>query len=174
MLVALFVSILGQSVLIVDDAGTVILRYPICAQLKTDLVISQVKVTYQYSIELIALRQWLNYQTDVQSCSQCVWEKHKKAPAVIENCSPDHDYNGKTNGSRLQSVWLQALPWPISDQHTTITGSKTELACIRKHSRSSIHPPMSSGLTPLESQTSMAWSQWNTRHGVPGSKLSLK
>ncbi|GFT70196.1 hypothetical protein TNCV_3456571 [Trichonephila clavipes] len=63
---------------------------------------------------------------------------------------------------------------PHSDQNTTIIGTKAEPASIRKHSRSPLRPRVSSGLTPLASQTSMAGSQWNTRYSAPGSELPLK
>ncbi|GFV38269.1 uncharacterized protein TNCV_1723501 [Trichonephila clavipes] len=63
-----------------------------------------------------------------------------------------------------QTVWLQAFPWPLSDQNTAITDTMAEPAFIRKYNRSLLHPPMSSGLTPLASQTEMAWGQWNTRY----------
>ncbi|GFS69168.1 uncharacterized protein TNCV_4010181 [Trichonephila clavipes] len=40
------------------------------------------------------------------------------------------------------------------------TGTKAEIAFIRKHNRSPFRLLMSSGLTPLASQTSMAWSSF--------------
>ncbi|GFX36889.1 uncharacterized protein TNCV_4000491 [Trichonephila clavipes] len=43
-----------------------------------------------------------------------------------------------------------------------------------ENNRSPLRSLMSSGLTPLASQTAMAWSRWNTRYRAPGSKLSLK
>ncbi|GFT28117.1 hypothetical protein TNCV_645001 [Trichonephila clavipes] len=94
MLVVHFVYILGWSVLSVDDAGVVIQWYPTRARLETNLVISQVKATCQYSVEHVVLQQccdgvcysvgklslensvheWqcyrLNNQTDVQIFSQ--------------------------------------------------------------------------------------------------------
>ncbi|GFW20694.1 hypothetical protein TNCV_1049171 [Trichonephila clavipes] len=57
MLVVLVVSILGMSLLAVDDARAVVQRYPIGAQLETDLVISQAKVTCQHTVENVALQQ---------------------------------------------------------------------------------------------------------------------
>ncbi|GFV65014.1 hypothetical protein TNCV_763561 [Trichonephila clavipes] len=36
---------------------------------------------------------------------------------------------------------------------TTITGTKAEPAFIRKHNRFPLHPPMSSSLAPLASET---------------------
>ncbi|GFS84115.1 uncharacterized protein TNCV_2365041 [Trichonephila clavipes] len=59
---------------------------------------------------------------------------------------------------RPQTIWLQELFWPSSDQHMVITGPKIELASLRKHNRSPFRPLMSSCLTPLESQMTMAWS----------------
>ncbi|GFU64702.1 uncharacterized protein TNCV_876251 [Trichonephila clavipes] len=73
--------------------------------------------------------------------------------------------------SRLQAVRFQAFPWP--DQYTATTGTKAEPAVIRKHNRSPLRSPMSSGLTPQASQTSMAWSRLNIRYMVPGLELSL-
>ncbi|GFX19867.1 transposable element Tcb1 transposase [Trichonephila clavipes] len=151
-------------------------------QLETDLVISQAKVTCQPPVEhselqqqcesvillenssLNAVYEWqcyrLNYQTDQHVCSQCVWNNHESALAtVIGNCSPDHDFRCRCSVSRLQTVWLQVFPWLPSDQHTAITGTKAEPAFIRKHNRSPLHHPMSSGLTPLASKPAMAWSQ---------------
>ena len=78
--------------------------------------------------------------------------------------------------SMPQTVWSKVLPWPPSDINTAtaITDTMAEPAFIRKHNRSPLHPPMSSGLTQLASQTSMVWSQWNTCYRVPGSELSLE
>ncbi|GFX13218.1 hypothetical protein TNCV_2989821 [Trichonephila clavipes] len=53
------------------------------------------------------------------------------------------------------TVWWQAFPWPPSDQHTVITGTKPEPAFIRKHNKSHHHPPRTSGWTLLESQTAI-------------------
>ncbi|GFW48301.1 retrovirus-related Pol polyprotein from transposon 412 [Trichonephila clavipes] len=54
----LVVSIVGRSVLAVDDAGVAIQCYSIRAQLEKYLVISQAMVTCQYSVEHVALQQW--------------------------------------------------------------------------------------------------------------------
>ncbi|GFX47038.1 hypothetical protein TNCV_316611 [Trichonephila clavipes] len=54
-----------------------------------------------------------------------------------------------------------------------ITGTKAEPAFISKYNTSPLHPPMSSVLTPLEFQTAMPWSRWNTCYRVPISDLSL-
>ncbi|GFX33995.1 uncharacterized protein TNCV_911971 [Trichonephila clavipes] len=70
-----------------------------------------------------------------------------KSASVIGNCSPDHDFKCRSSVSELQT-----LAWPPSDQH------KAEPALIRKHNGSPSHPSMSSGLTPLASQTAMVWS----------------
>ncbi|GFX05443.1 hypothetical protein TNCV_1007651 [Trichonephila clavipes] len=56
----------------------------------------------------------------------------------------------------------------------TTTGTKAELAFVRKHNRSSLPPPMSSDLIPVASQTAMAWSHWSTLNRAPVSELSLK
>ncbi|GFV28305.1 uncharacterized protein TNCV_22301 [Trichonephila clavipes] len=80
----------------------------------------------------------------------------------------------RSSVSGSQTVWLQAFLWPPSEQHMAITGTKTEPAFIKKHNRSPLYPPMSSGLTPLTSQTAMAWSQWNTRNRASDLELFLK
>ncbi|PRD33164.1 UNVERIFIED_CONTAM: hypothetical protein NCL1_18274 [Trichonephila clavipes] len=98
---------------------------------------------------LNAIHEWqyymLNYQTVVQICSHCVWDNPESAPAVIGNCSPDHD-------SRYVNLAADSLiagiPWCPSDQHTAITGIKAEPAFIKKHYRSLLRPPMSSDVTP--------------------------
>ena len=159
-------------------------------------MISQTKVTCRHSVEYVVLQEryeeerypvgklpleWherqnhrLNCQADVQIYSQCVWNNYESASAVIGNCSLDHDPRCRSRLSRPQTVWLQAFSWPSSDQHTAITGTKTESAFIKNHNRSPLRPLMSSGLTPLESQTAMAWSQWNARYRAPGSELFFK
>ncbi|GFV65011.1 hypothetical protein TNCV_763531 [Trichonephila clavipes] len=38
----------------------------------------------------------------------------------------------RSSVSRLQTMWLLTLPWPPSDQHTALTGTKAEAALIRK------------------------------------------
>ncbi|GFT13966.1 hypothetical protein TNCV_2615981 [Trichonephila clavipes] len=53
---------------------------------------------------------------------------------------------------------LQAFLCPPSDQHTAITVTKAESAFIRKSNTSPLRLAMSSGLTPLVSQTAMSWS----------------
>ncbi|GFS94005.1 uncharacterized protein TNCV_4480551 [Trichonephila clavipes] len=93
----------------------------------------------------------LNYQTDIQICNKCIWNNHESTLAVIGNCSLSHDSRRRSCVSRPPTVWLQAFPWPPSDQHTVITGTKAESACIRKHNKSSLCSPMSSGLIPLVS-----------------------
>ncbi|GFV09738.1 uncharacterized protein TNCV_2597931 [Trichonephila clavipes] len=112
----------------------------------------------------------LSYQAEI--FSQLVWDNYESAPAVLGNCSPDHDSGCRSSLSRLHTVWLRVFPWPPSDQHMAITGTKVGPAFFRKHNRSSFRPPTSFFLTPLASQTSMAWSQWNTRYMVPGLDLS--
>ncbi|GBM21172.1 hypothetical protein AVEN_50904-1 [Araneus ventricosus] len=127
---------------------------------------------------LNAIHEWqhnrLNHQTDLQICSQGARDNHESAPAVIGNCSPDHNSRCRSSVSRPQTGWLQALIWPPSNQHTTITGTKAEPAFIRKHNRSELRPPMNSSLTPLTSQTAVIWSQRNPRYMVSGSELYLK
>ncbi|GBN55559.1 hypothetical protein AVEN_75079-1 [Araneus ventricosus] len=115
-----------------------------------------------------------NHQTDLQICSQGAWDNHESAPAVIGNCSLDHKSRCRSSASKPQTGWLQALTWPPSNQNTTITGTKAEPASIRKHSISPLCPPISSGLTPLTSETAVVWSQWNARYKASGSELSLK
>ncbi|GFV43393.1 uncharacterized protein TNCV_886311 [Trichonephila clavipes] len=110
----------------------------------------------------------LNYQTDVQICSQCVWDNHKNTPAVTGNYSPNHNSRRRLNVSRPQTIWLQVFPWSLPDQHSAITGTKKGPAFIRNHNRSPLCSPISSGLTPLASQTTMAWSQRNTCYWRPG------
>ncbi|GFS84825.1 uncharacterized protein TNCV_2957131 [Trichonephila clavipes] len=111
----------------------------------------------------------LNYQTDVQICNQCVWDNHESAPAVVGNCSPNHNSRYRSSVSTLQ-----AFPWPPSDLHMAITGTKTEHAFIRKHNRSPLGHPMSSDLTLLLSLTIMFWSRWNTCYRVLRLELSFK
>ncbi|GBM06670.1 hypothetical protein AVEN_190885-1 [Araneus ventricosus] len=127
---------------------------------------------------LNAVHEWqhnrLNHQTEVQICCQGVWDNHESAPAVIGNCSPDHNSCCRSSVSRPQTGWLQALIWPPPNQHTAITGTKAEPAFIMKHNRSPLRPPMRSNLTPLTSQTAVVWSQWNARYSASGSELSLK
>ncbi|GFV70740.1 uncharacterized protein TNCV_2023041 [Trichonephila clavipes] len=82
----------------------------------------------------------------------------------------ERDHKG-SNVSR-PTVWLREFPWPPSDQHMAITGTKAALTFIRKHNKSPLLPPMSSGLIPL--QTAMTWSQWKTRYRAPGLELPLK
>ncbi|GFW68067.1 hypothetical protein TNCV_1879491 [Trichonephila clavipes] len=71
-----------------------------------------------------------------------------------------------------QTVWLQTFPWPPSDQHTTITGTKAEPPFIRKH----VSTLSSTELWPDTTGVAMAtaWSKWNTRYKAPGSELTLK
>ncbi|GFX28318.1 uncharacterized protein TNCV_1125721 [Trichonephila clavipes] len=54
-----------------------------------------------------------------------------------------------SNVFRQQRVGLQAYPWHLSVQHTAITGTKAVPAFPRKHNRSPLRPPMSSGLTSV-------------------------
>ncbi|GFX19891.1 uncharacterized protein TNCV_1434511 [Trichonephila clavipes] len=110
------------------------------------------------------------YQIDLQICNQCVWDNHNSAPSVIRNCSPDLDFRCRCSVSRMQTVWLQVFPWLPSDQHTAIAGTKAEPAFIRKHNRSPLRHPMSSGLTLLTSKPATAWSQYR----APGSEFYLK
>ncbi|GFV75117.1 uncharacterized protein TNCV_3189701 [Trichonephila clavipes] len=144
MLVVLIVLIVRRSVLAVDDAGVVAQGYLTHSQLETDLVISLVKYNQE------------------------------SAPPAIRNFFPNHDSRSRSSVSRLQTVWLQAFPWPPSDQHKASTGTKAEPVFIRKQNRSPLHPPLSSSLKLLASQMAMARSQWNTRYRAFDSELSLK
>ncbi|GFT08660.1 hypothetical protein TNCV_662301 [Trichonephila clavipes] len=45
---------------------------------------------------------------------------------VIGNFSPYRDSSCRSNVSKPQTVWLQAIRWLHSDQHTAITGTKAE------------------------------------------------
>ncbi|GFY28614.1 uncharacterized protein TNCV_4150451 [Trichonephila clavipes] len=87
-----------------------------------------------------------------EHCVVTAVRTYKFTFSVFETITP----GVRPSVSRSQTVWLQAFPWPPSGQHTAITGTKVELAFIRKHNRSPHHPLMSSGLTPLASQTAMA------------------
>ena len=92
-------------------------------------MISQAKVTCRHSVEHVALQerhedkrysagnlpldavherqnQRLNYQADVQICSQCVWNNHESASAVIGNRSQEHDTMSMSRIFRPQTVWL--------------------------------------------------------------------
>ncbi|GFV39113.1 hypothetical protein TNCV_106891 [Trichonephila clavipes] len=75
MLVALVVSTLGRSELAVVDTGVFVQRNPIRGQLKTDLVISQAKVTCQYSVEHVAMQHW------------CKGKRHLVEKLPLECCS---------------------------------------------------------------------------------------
>ncbi|GBL84130.1 hypothetical protein AVEN_118547-1 [Araneus ventricosus] len=70
---------------------------------------------------LNAAHEWqhnrLNHQTDLQICSHGAWDNHESSPAVIGNCSPDHNSRCRSSVSRPQTGWLQALTWPRSNQH---------------------------------------------------------
>ncbi|GFU42637.1 uncharacterized protein TNCV_1545111 [Trichonephila clavipes] len=68
---------------------------------------------------------------------QRVWN-NESAPAFIGNCHS----RCRFSVSRPQIIWLQAFHSPPSDQHTAITGSKSEPSFMRKHNRSPLHPPM--------------------------------
>ncbi|GBL75605.1 hypothetical protein AVEN_154929-1 [Araneus ventricosus] len=85
---------------------------------------------------LNAVHEWqhnrLNRQSDVQICSQGAWDNHESAPAVIKNCSPDQNSRCRSGVFRPQTGWWQVLTWPLSNQHTAITGTKAEPAFIRK------------------------------------------
>ncbi|GBO23935.1 hypothetical protein AVEN_88224-1 [Araneus ventricosus] len=89
------------------------------------------------STPLNAVHEWqhnrLNHQTDVQICSQDAWVNHESVPAVIGNCSADHNSRCRSSVSRPQTDWLQALTWPPSKKHTAITGTKAKPAFSRKH-----------------------------------------
>ncbi|GBM35751.1 hypothetical protein AVEN_108952-1 [Araneus ventricosus] len=91
------------------------------------------------SSPLIAVREWqhnrLNHQIEVQICSQAASDNHESAPAVIGNCSPNHNSRCTSSVSRPQKGWLQALTRPPSNQHTAITGTKAEPTFNRKHVR---------------------------------------
>ncbi|GFW56653.1 transposable element Tcb2 transposase [Trichonephila clavipes] len=67
--------------------------------------------------------------------------------------------NHSSNVSRPQT-----FPRPPSKQHMAITSTNLELAYIRKHSRSSLRPPMSSDLTLLTSLKAMNRTQGNARY----------
>ncbi|GBM77763.1 hypothetical protein AVEN_231572-1 [Araneus ventricosus] len=116
----------------------------------------------------------LNHQTDIRICSQGAWDNHESVPAVIGNCSPDHNSRCKSSVPRPQTGWLQSLSWPPSNQHTVMTATYAGPTFIIKHKRSLLRPPMSSSSTPLTSQTSVVWNQWNARYRASGWELSLK
>ncbi|GBN31909.1 hypothetical protein AVEN_236559-1 [Araneus ventricosus] len=111
---------------------------------------------------LNAVHEWqhnrLNHQTDVQIFSQGALDNHESAPAVIGNCSPDHNSRCRSSVFRPQTGWLQVLTWPPFNQRTAITGTKEEPAFIRKHNRSPLRPPVSFSLEPITSQTAVVWS----------------
>ncbi|GFX49853.1 uncharacterized protein TNCV_784161 [Trichonephila clavipes] len=115
----------------------------------------------------------IQLQTDL-GISQCVWDNHASLPVVIGYCTPDHDSTCGSSVSRPQPTSMQAFLWHPYDQHTSITGTRTESSFIRKHNRFSLHPPISSRLTPQASQKPLTWSQRNTPYRAPGLKLSLK
>ncbi|GFS54347.1 uncharacterized protein TNCV_4808571 [Trichonephila clavipes] len=126
--------------------GAVVQGYPIRAQLEKNLVISQSKIefrlTYEFAVGVLRITT-------------------RVLPAAIGNCSPDHNSRCRFSVSRLQ------FGVALASQHPVITGTKVEPGFIRKHNRSPLRPPVSSGLKPLASQTSMAWSQLNTPYRAP-------
>ncbi|GBN49768.1 hypothetical protein AVEN_36004-1 [Araneus ventricosus] len=112
-----------------------------------------------------------DWRTNLQSVYV---DNHESVPAIIGNCSPDHNSRCRSSVSRQQTGWLKALTWPPTNQHKAITGAKVQPASIRKHNRFPLRPPMSPSLTPLTSQTAVVWSQWNARYRASDSELSLK
>ncbi|GBM75266.1 hypothetical protein AVEN_214587-1 [Araneus ventricosus] len=78
---------------------------------------------------LNAVHEWqhnkLNHQTGVQICSQGAWDNHESAPAVIGNCSPDHNSRCRSSVSSRRQVGCRRSP---VNQHTAITGNKAEPA----------------------------------------------
>ncbi|XP_068084145.1 lysosomal acid glucosylceramidase-like [Anabrus simplex] len=63
----------------------------------------------------------------------------------------------RTYRSAIRTGGIQALTWPPPNQHTAITGTKAEPTFTGNHNGPPLHPPMSSRLTPLKSQTAMVW-----------------
>ncbi|GFV87142.1 hypothetical protein TNCV_5113601 [Trichonephila clavipes] len=65
-------------------------------------------------LPLNAVHKWqyyrLNYQTDIQICSQYVWDNNESAPAFIGNCFPDPGSRWRFSESRSQTVCLQEFP----------------------------------------------------------------
>ncbi|GFW53870.1 hypothetical protein TNCV_2446621 [Trichonephila clavipes] len=51
------------------------------------------------------------------------------------------DSQRRSSVSWPQKLWLQAFPWPLSNQHTAIAGTNAEPAFIRNH-----HTPSSNEL----------------------------
>ncbi|GFU92402.1 uncharacterized protein TNCV_824281 [Trichonephila clavipes] len=100
------------------------------------------------------------------NCVSCVFNWRQ----ISDLAGQENDSKYRSRVSRPQKIWLQEFLWPPCDQHKTITGTKVEPTFIRKRHRSYFRPQMSSGLTPLTSQTAMAWSQRNTRYRMPGSE----
>ncbi|GFS62959.1 hypothetical protein TNCV_2054401 [Trichonephila clavipes] len=94
----------GRSVLSVDDAGVVV---------QQDLIRAQNLVGQEH--------HRLSYQTGVQICSQCFWGYHESTPAVIGNCSPDHDsraepaFTRRHNRSPFRSPMSSGLT-PLASQ----------------------------------------------------------
>ncbi|GBM42758.1 hypothetical protein AVEN_81584-1 [Araneus ventricosus] len=72
------------------------------------------KVIVLENTPLNAVHEWqhnrLNHQTDVQICSQGAGDNHESAPAVIGNCSTDHNSRCRSSVSRPQTGWMQASP----------------------------------------------------------------
>ncbi|GFV67306.1 uncharacterized protein TNCV_3670611 [Trichonephila clavipes] len=100
-------------------------------------------------------------------------DNHESYPAVIGNCFPRHDSRCRSSVSRPQTVWLQAFPCHLSDQHMTITGTKPEPAFRKQHNISPLRPSLSFGVIPLASQMVVARNQGNTRYRKLYSELSL-
>ncbi|GFV07207.1 uncharacterized protein TNCV_1165411 [Trichonephila clavipes] len=112
---------------------------------------------------LNAVHEWqcyrMNYQIDVQIAvsvfgitTRILLLSYLIAPQTL------------TPGACPVCPRLCLVPWPPSDQHIVITGTKAVHAFIRKHNRCPLRPP-------LASETAMSR---NTHYKAPGSELSLK
>ena len=117
------------------------------------------------TLPLNAVHEWqnyrLNYQADIQICSQCVQNNHESASAVTGNCFPDHDSRWRSRMFSLQIVYLQAFSWPFSDQYTAIIGTKTEKS-LSSESTIDLHSIL---------QWALAWHHWHHKQqwlGVNG------
>lgn len=115
-------------------------------------MILQSKATCQHCIEHVGHQQWyegqalfcwkmhpgivikidstnqFNHQSDIQTCIQSDRDNNE-CSCCHRKLLPDHN----SSLTMLKTAWLQALTWPLSNQHMGITGTMTETALIGEH-----------------------------------------
>lgn len=79
---------------------------------------------------LKAVYEWqnnrLNHRTDIQICSQAMWDCHKSVTVVMGNYFLDHNSRCMSSVSWPQRGWLQALTLPPFNLQAAITGTKAK------------------------------------------------